>query len=289
MTTKTTARFFPPSKAPSTPPPSTPPPSTPTLDLSDVQVETYNNPTVTSKDILIKHILTALGYPLVTVELTPSQFEYCISRALAVYTKYASFGEKYIMVNLRDYDHENGYLDIKKYNISSIKDISFCQRHHGYTTSDLFGRYGIWGMFGNGFAGNFITRQAAHEYLELARRWAAKKPDWTFNNKTGQLILHPAPGVGVVPSWQHDFMPAIITCEIEPPLEELYSNEYVQRLALANAKILLGEIRGKFTGISLPGGGGVSTALKDEGTKELAALIASIRKDESFGNFFYIV
>ena len=50
----------------------------------------------------------------------------------------------------------------------------------------------------------------------------------------------------------------VLECEIEPPLEELYGNEHVKKLTLAFCKVMLGTIRGKYEGITLPGGGSVS-------------------------------
>jgi hypothetical protein len=43
-------------------------------------------------------------------------------------------------------------------------------------------------------------------------------------------------------------LPILLTCQVMPPLSELYGNEYVKRIALAKAKILLGTIRKKFAG-----------------------------------------
>jgi hypothetical protein len=38
----------------------------------------------------------------------------------------------------------------------------------------------------------------------------------------------------------------LLTCNQEPPIEDYYGNEYVRRLVLAEAKILLGTVRKKF-------------------------------------------
>jgi hypothetical protein len=37
-----------------------------------------------------------------------------------------------------------------------------------------------------------------------------------------------------------------LTCNVEPPIEDFYGNEWVRRLVLAEAKILLGTVRKKF-------------------------------------------
>jgi len=47
----------------------------------------------------------------------------------------------------------------------------------------------------------------------------------------------------------------LLTCQVIPPLEQLYGDSYVKRLFLANLKIQLGIIRKKFSSVQLIGGG----------------------------------
>ena len=75
----------------------------------------------------------------------------------------------------------------------------------------------------------------------------------------------------------------VIEAEIEPPLEELYCQEHVKRLTLAFCKIMLGQIRGKYDGIGLPGGGSVSKEIGAEGKEELDRLTEGLRSECSFG------
>ena len=71
----------------------------------------------------------------------------------------------------------------------------------------------------------------------------------------------------------------VLECEIEPPLDELYGNEHVKKLTLAYCKIMLGTIRGKFDGITLPGGGTVSKDIGAEGKEELEKTMESLRTE----------
>jgi hypothetical protein len=75
----------------------------------------------------------------------------------------------------------------------------------------------------------------------------------------------------------------VIEAEIEPPLDELYCNEHVKKLTLAYCKIMLGQIRGKYEGITLPGGGNVSAKIGDEGQQELDKIVENLRAETSFG------
>ena len=79
----------------------------------------------------------------------------------------------------------------------------------------------------------------------------------------------------------------VIEGEIEPPLEELYYNEHVKKLTLAYCKIMLGQIRGKYDGINLPGGGTVSKDIGAEGKEELDKIMENLRAEVSFGQEVY--
>ena len=47
----------------------------------------------------------------------------------------------------------------------------------------------------------------------------------------------------------------LLTVNAEPPIEDYYGNDVVLHLALAEAKMLVGTIRKKFSGTTLLGGG----------------------------------
>jgi len=76
----------------------------------------------------------------------------------------------------------------------------------------------------------------------------------------------------------------LITCEVEPPPEELFGNEYVKRLFLAYLKIQLGIVRKKFSSVQLIGGGQIDITIGDEGKEELDKCMEDLRSSESFGN-----
>ncbi len=240
-----------------------------------------------------------LGYPLVTVELTDSQLETCILNALDVYTKYAYFEDKVLLLDANNYDMNTG-LDVSFYKVTMVKEITTLRdRLYGMGTDDMLfgwpaflnGTFGGGPFFGttrNGtslnWTGGFVTYHNFMEFQELARRMTGSNPDFTFDRVHQRLILMPPPlhKLKGRPNW------IILTCEVEPPLEELYGNEYVRRLVLAYAKILLGTVRKKFSSVQLVGGGQIDTSIGDEGREELNTIMDSIRADEARGNFFYI-
>lgn len=75
----------------------------------------------------------------------------------------------------------------------------------------------------------------------------------------------------------------LLRCQVLPPIEELYGNEYVRRLCLAGAKMLLGTIRKKFGSVQLIGGGAVDTTIGDEGKEEWNQIMEELIKAESVG------
>ena len=274
---------------------------TSTLEHVDSHTLSYVNiaPEEKAKAALIQDVLLELGAPLVTVELTQDQLDHCIEDAILIYTKYASFPPQYLGIDLLDYEDDKG-INLKKFNIAVINDIAFSPTFgFGMSTSELaFGYSGyishmpIWRPY------SFVGLQCMNELKELAQRMLAPVPDWTYIPQTGELKLIPEPrffyknlwaNYRVIPGKHHGHIPAVIECEIEPPLWQLYSNEYVRRLVAAHAKILLGTIRSKYSNISLPGGGQLDgAALKQEGAAEEKELIDNIRQ-ESYGNHFMIV
>ena len=103
-------------------------------------------------------------------------------------------------------------------------------------------------------------------------------PDWTYDEYTGILKLMPEPCNGN--------QCILLTCNRQLPIQRYYGNEYVKRICLAKAKILLGQIRKKFQNVPLPGGGSIDTSIGDEGKAELEKIEEDIIKAESRGQFF---
>lgn len=64
-------------------------------------------------------------------------------------------------------------------------------------------------------------------------------------------------------------------------MEDYYGNEYVRRLVLAEAKILLGTIRKKFSSIQLICGGQIDTTIGDEGREEKQQIMENLIRDEA--------
>ena len=77
---------------------------------------TFLHPAIKSKHELKDWCLSMLGYPLVNVELTSSQFDTAIHNALYLYTKYANFPKRYMLKSSLDYEPGVG-IDLSKENV----------------------------------------------------------------------------------------------------------------------------------------------------------------------------
>lgn len=94
-------------------------------------VSTWINPGVKELTQLKEWILTSLGWPTLTVELTDSQLNTAIANAMRIFSKYHYEQPKYLMLNLKFYKPGVG-IDLTDFNVMSVKDI-------GFQKSNIFG------------------------------------------------------------------------------------------------------------------------------------------------------
>lgn len=251
---------------------------------------TWLNPAIKTKEGLINWVLVNLGWPTITVELEENQLNVCIQNALEKYTKYASFGvDQFLLVNLDKYIPGKG-LDLSQFNVACVKEIAFQRDNAFLMNGDMFwgpyaflgqgGGYPFFNSNGKNFTGSWVTWHAVNEFFELSKRMMGSNPDFYYSKDTKFLKIMPEPCRGQ--------QIALLTCQVEPDLSVLYGNEYVKRLTLAYAKILLGTVRKKFSGTQLIGGGQIDTSIGDEGREELSKIMEDIIKDESIAQTWVI-
>lgn len=253
---------------------------------------TWIDPGVKELKQLKEWILTSLGWPTLTVELTDSQLNTAIANAIRLFSKYHYEPPRYLMLNLKFYKPHIG-IDLTQFKVMGVKDIGF-QRDNmmGYGMDMFFSPYAFFGQggfspfFGSGNAnmvGSWVTWQNMNEFFDLSKRMMGSNPDWNYNRFTKMLTLMPEPhDIGT----RDHFI--IAECNCEPPLIEYYSNDTCMRLCLAEAKILLGIIRKKFSNVQLIGGGTIDTEIGAEGKEERDKIIEDIMRVESKGQSFFL-
>lgn len=257
------------------------------------QAATYINQRIRTREDLKAWVIRQLGSPLITVELTSEQLEDAIDNATILWTKYATMNIRYLTLNLAEYPAENELegtpegFDLTDYRVAAVASISTGESFglngggdqlFGLSNSMLAGgSYPFFNHSGAGKSGGgWTTYQSVVEFIKLSKRMMATEFDFVYNPLTHRLRLYPNPLTIPMQGW------SCIQCEVVPPDDELYGNEYIKRLTLAYAKITIGTIRKKFTSVTLPGGGQIDITIGDEGKEELKILIENIRKEEGF-------
>lgn len=115
---------------------------------------------------------------------------------------------------------------------------------------------------------DLLSFHTLQEFLKTRDRVLALKRSFYFDPKTQYFTLSPQPS-----STSGTFY-GILGVRIEEPIRDIIDRIWIFKYALAQCKIMLGHIRGKFGSVSLAGGGSVNdnTRLIDAGTKEMEAL-----------------
>lgn len=249
---------------------------------------TYIKPKIKTRDDLKERILQTLGYSLITAELNEEMLDMCIDEATELYTKYCSFPEKYLIINLKEEYVPGVGINLSSRNVAAAYGVEMPGGNFGSMITDsiwsipnamlMSGAYPFFGAGGTG-VGNWVTYHAAIEWLDLSKRMVGGlQYEWDPYTQTLALIPEPT----------NLDKSILVKVEIIPDDEHLYGNEYVKRIAVAKAKILLGTIRKKFSNLTLLGGGTVDITIGDEGREELDTILENIRTDESRGNGFII-
>ena len=88
-------------------------------------------------------------------------------------------------------------------------------------------------------------------WLDTRRKLLSQDYYYRFNDRNQTLYLTPEPGGGVRKA--HFY--GIVSAYVERPVSELVSEAWVYQYALALTKIVIGRIRGKYSGTNLFGGG----------------------------------
>ena len=246
---------------------------------------TFINQQIKSKQECFDWILSMLGYPLVTAELTEVHLNTALSNAIQLYTEYAYFPDQYILEYLSNYEPGKG-INLSKYNVAGVTEISVGTNSlMFYDWPFMMNRAGYQGS--GTLAGSFITFHNMVEFREMVTRLCALEYDFNYSRFTKYLTLFPDPTKKILGAGDGRGIPMVMTVQVEPPLWELYGDRFVRAIALANAKIILGQIRSKFQGITLPGGGNISADILSEGKEELEKLEEKLKSDRAKGQSWF--
>ena len=222
-------------------------------------------------------ILRKLGWPLVQVELTDEQLDDCVNDAVEEFTRWVIQEEEFIAIPLSGYVRDEGFE--MPHNVMSV--FSFNDdggvRTDGintlFTVENAFWNAtgGAWPMMS---PGGWTTYHIAMQSIEMTRLMTGKGYQFEYNPRTKMLKLTPDPttiGADVPNAW------VVCGCYTIRPDEQQFGESWVKRAALAQAKITMGNIRSKYEGVQILGGGTINASIKDEGLSEWENLLEEIK------------
>lgn len=107
---------------------------------------------------------------------------------------------------------------------------------------------------------DLVSWYTLKEWLDTREKLLAIRRDLKFDERTQYLQMYPQPG--------GSRFYGVVSCYLERPIRDLVKEQWVYEYAVALTKIVIGRVRGKFTGIGLLGGGTLNTDLLQEGLSE---------------------
>jgi hypothetical protein len=112
---------------------------------------------------------------------------------------------------------------------------------------------------------DLISWYVLKNWLETREKTLALRRDIQFDDRTQYMRITPQPKMGSSPSRFY----GAVSCYVERPLSDIIKEPWVYQYATALTKIAIGNVRGKYTGTALFGGGIINyNDLLSQGLKE---------------------
>lgn len=271
------------------------------------------NSVITSYDALAQRIRRQMGEPLVNVEIANEQIYDCIAQAMEFFTKYAGYTEEFLVFDSTKYERGIGMnvatlinqtAEMYKsqtpglsagydYDLNSYRRVLDCFSFtYGETTGintlftmeqamaqQIYSSY----MVGN-FGFDLVTWETLKGFIDTRTKVLAMTPHFRFDPKNQILRIIPEP----IPDQTYL---GIVGCYIERPVKDLINERWIYRYALALCKIVVSNVRGKFSGTALFGGGKVNYEdFRQQGIEEREKLEAELKNtyEDVTGAMFFI-
>lgn len=259
------------------------------------------NHKITSYSALAQRIRRQLGEPLVNVEISDEQIYDNIAIAMEYFTKYAGYTEEYLIFDSKKYERGIGIKvdtlinqtpELVKttatstlsagydYDLESYRRVLDCFAFtYGETTGintlftleqamsqQIYSSY----MIGN-FGYDLVTWEVLKQFIDLRTKVLAMTPHFRFDPKNQLLKIIPEP----IP--EQSYM-GIVGCYIERPIKDLINERWIFRYTTALSKLTVANVRGKYPGTNLFGGGSVNYAdFQSQGLQERDTLEAELK------------
>ena len=238
---------------------------------------THLNPKIVAYSDLIIRVKKLLGWPSINIDLCDENIAEYIDTAMEFYTKFTGYTEEFLVFNTKIYIRGYGIkLDtifsctpetrttetagasaIYDYDLKDYRKVIDChslEQGEGTGVNTLFTMEQAMAqqtyfsyMLGNaGF--DLVTWDILKGWMETRTKVLAQTPYYRFDPRTQIFRILPEPFIG------QQYM-GVIGCYVEKPIRDLISEMWIIQYTLALTKIAVGQIRGKFGGMVLFGGG----------------------------------
>ena len=270
----------------------------PLNDIVKGSGSTHLNPKIVAYSDLLNRIKRLLGWPTINIDLCDENIADYIDTAIEFFTKFTGYTEEFLIFNTKIYKRgygikldtifsctpetattTNGVSGIYDYDLKDYRKVINCfslEQGQGTGVNTLFTLEQAMAqqtyfsyMLGNaGF--DLVTWDILKGWLETREKVLAQIPYYRFDPRTQIFRILPEP-------YENQEYYGVIGCYVERPIKDLISEMWIMQYTLALTKIAMGQIRGKFNGQVLFGGGTLNaTDVLSQGLKEKDALEAQM-------------
>ena len=204
------------------------------------------------KEDLTKEIELRLGGQMVDVELDPEHYDLAIKKSFEKYRQRSenSVEEAYVFLELKE--------DIQEYTLPTeiveVRDIltrtSGTNASSGNDFEPFEAAYLNTYLLAGGRAGGLATFDALQQHRETLGRLFGSEYLFTWDSRTHRLTVHRK-----VKADTTVYLKVFKHVDDESLLSDIYGGPWIRDYALAHAKLMLAEARGKFNTIAGPQGG----------------------------------
>lgn len=226
---------------------------------------------------LFNNIRYQLGYPVIDVELTNEQLDFCVTKAINELRAKSGLGYRHGYFFLNTYPETQRYLLTNKVSgYNTIVDILSIQRTNnlalGGHDSGIYGQYFANFLYQVGHY-DLLSFHIMTEYKKTFEILFSQRIQFNWNEQTRELFIHQR-----MPYQMYLAVEAVVERSEQDLINDRYAINWIQRYAAALARIILAEIRGKFS--TLPGAGGSislnAAELRSAAKEELDACLLEI-------------
>ena len=259
---------------------------------------------------LAEKIKRRLGFPMVKVELDPTQIYDAIDYAKSKFVKWAvgqatqeTFFTVMLSAGQNVYDLPVGVTEIINYEESGGYGGGI---NHLFTVDNFLYNQGMFNALTNSSTGNaysLVSYHIARDFLETLKRYTPTMYNYKYHRYTNQLEIHPAPPSGSAmevydqngnlvdsPGYLLLYTHMIEGSSIDgwatgDTDESFYGLDWIFDYSLAECKIMLGRVRTKFAQFASIGNTGISLdgdSLISEGITEKAELKETLMLEENW-------